>query len=358
MSELLLNPRLSQEQQDRLRRAVDGQSLEDHIWLSTSGTTALEGESKLVALSHEAIDSASRGVVQQFELKSSDRFLLSLPLFHIGGLSISQRAKVCGGEVIPTALDRWNPEAAYQEIKTEKISILSLVPTQLHDLVQAGLKAPASLKQVFLGGGPVTQTLAERAQQLGWPLVFTYGMTETCAMAAFRNSLQDFFSPLPHIQWKIEDGQIAFKGPSLLTGYLWVNAEESRWLDPKQEGWLVSSDCGKLHPQGMELLGRKDEQVKVSGELVSLFQLNQRWQEKHADSVLIDLEDDRLGRVVGVVGEKAPDLSLVEEFNQEVLPFERIRRYVMLKKLPKTELGKIHKSELKKMTSGATSYAI
>ena len=60
----------------------------------------------------------------------------------------------------------------------------SLVPTQVHDLVKADLRAPETLKAIVVGGGHLDAATGRLARTLGWPVLASYGMTEAASQIA------------------------------------------------------------------------------------------------------------------------------------------------------------------------------
>src|ERR1019366_9138704 len=66
----------------------------------------------------------------------------------------------------------------------ERVTLVSLVPTMLGRLLEAGLREPPTLRWALLGGGPIAPALLERAHAAGVPVAPSYGMTEACSQIA------------------------------------------------------------------------------------------------------------------------------------------------------------------------------
>ena len=110
-------------------------------------------------------------------LDPEERWLSALPLAHVGGLSILLRSAIYGTTaVVHPAFDL---DAVLDELG--RATLVSLVPTQLSRLLDAGLREPPRLRAVLLGGGPIPPVLLERAAEAGVPVVSTYGLTEACS---------------------------------------------------------------------------------------------------------------------------------------------------------------------------------
>ncbi len=71
-----------------------------------------------------------------------------------------------------------------EEMNEGAVTLTSLVPTQVHDLVQCALACPPSLRAVVVGGAELDPVLGERARELGWPVLQSYGMTEAASQVA------------------------------------------------------------------------------------------------------------------------------------------------------------------------------
>ncbi len=353
--QILLNPRLPHEERDSLQKIIQRYFLNEHFWLLSSGTESQrEGRVKAVALSQTTVLSAARGVCQAFHIGREDVILNTLPLFHVSGLLQTARAEVSGARLVEASETPWEAAVFSQLVQKEEVTVTSLVPTQIFDLVQKQIAAPKSLKTVFVGGGAIEPTLYQKGRSLGWPLIRTYGMTETSAMIAYIPEDEEQWCRLPHlIKWETSDEQkLKFSATSLLTGFLLMDDLIVQWVDPKQEGWFVSDDRGAIANDRMTLLGRDSELVKIKGESVSLVEINQRWKQFSQEqqwgslSVVIARPSPRDGHDLALVTEGALDFSQIEEFQKTLLPFQRIQHIYSNVQIPMSELGKIKMSLL------------
>lgn len=335
-SHLLLNPRMPRADRERLERLEP--PLEGHVFVATSGST---GAMKLVALSKAAILASAAAVNERLEITSRDRWAAVLPPFHVGGLGIHARAHLSGCHVVAMS---WNAAA----FAAADVTVASLVPAQVHDLVAGGFAPPHSLRAILVGGGALNPALDERALAAGWPVLASYGMSECCSTVAIRDVL------LGHVEARCdEDGRIALRGPSLLTGY----ATEEGLVDPKRDGWFLTEDLGESQGRLLRVRGREGEFVKVGGESVDLSRLDRILGElihdAGFDAAVIAQPDRRLGAVIHLVaadggrgGVEATAGTIVEAFNARVLPFERIRAVRYLRCIPRSPLGKLRRAEL------------
>lgn len=307
---MLLNPRLDKAWRGRILSA-EFPDLADHVWLATSGTT---GRWKVVALSRAALEASAAAVNRHLSANSADCWLNPLPLFHAGGLGIVVRAALAGSRC--EFMDDWDAGEFARRAAQCGATLSSLVPAQVHDVVAAGLACPRALRAIVVGGGALDESLRLRAAELGWPLLPSYGMTETCSQVATAKPGAAEFDRLPlleHIEAREgEGGVLELRGPSLLTGWMvFMPDGTSRWEDPKTGGWFRTGDRAGLHDGRLHFLGRADDLVKIRGELVDVAALEHLLQARVASGLVrIDVEsDERNGAALVVVAENASALA-------------------------------------------------
>lgn len=366
-SYLLLNPSYSKENQDKFQQILQvGSHFKGHIWLSTSGSSSL----KWVGLSKQAILSSAEAVNRHLESDSQDVWILSLPLFHVGGLGIVARAFLSKAQLHDfkeAHPGKWNPEIFYRYLVDRRGTLTSLVPTQLQDLVDLEKKAPPSLRAVVIGGGFTTQALYEQAIALGWPLLPSYGMTEcssqvaTAPLNSWKKKIYPPLPLLPHLKCSIQEGYLSFAGLSLLTTYALFENDQIIFHDPRMGGWLKTEDRGTFEKNFLTILGRGDSLIKIGGENVDLAKLENHLQELKSklqflyDVTLIAPEDKRLGRALHLASDSPSEqtlLPLIEAYQKSVLPFEKIRKVHLFSELPRSSLGKILRSVLEDRVRG------
>jgi o-succinylbenzoate---CoA ligase len=329
-SHVLLNPRLPEEERRRLESFVI--DLPGHVWLSTSGTS---GALKLTALSKRALLASAAAVNRHLQSDASDVWLCVLPTFHVGGLGIYARAFLSGARVV-TALP-W-----------DGVTLASLVPAQVSDLVRDRVEPPRSLRAVVVGGGALSEELYGAARALGWPLLPSYGMTECCSQAATATLESPELLLLDHVDARIEDdGRLALRSEALLTGY----ATEKGFVDPKAGGWFVTEDIASLEGRLLRVEGRRGDFVKIGGESVDLSRLDRILASLGADAAVFPIPDDRLGHVIALAVASGDADAIAAAFNARVFPFERARRVVHVPEIPRTPLGKLMRSRLSAIES-------
>lgn len=357
---LLANPSYSPAEKERFQILLkESSDWPGHFWLSTSGSSS----AKWVGLSRQALFASAAAVNQHLESGKEDRWVHALPDFHVGGLSIWARAYLTGAEVYnfkQKQVGKWQAEAFYTYLHECQGTLTSLVPAQLHDLISLQKQAPKSLRAVVIGGGHLPSSLYEQGRARGWPLLPSYGLTEcgsqvaTASLESLRQNGFPNLQLLPHLQACEKEGCLSFSGPSLLSAYAYLDEAGVRMVDPKVGGWLMTEDRGRVEGRHLYLLGRKDEIVKVGGESVDMAHLERHLQElcqrlgRRVEVTLVTVPDERLGHTVHLVAtHQGKEVEqVVKEFQDTVLPFERIRKVHLLPVLPRSALGKILKKEL------------
>ncbi len=342
---VLLNPRMPDEDRAALERlAREVPSLRAHVWIATSGTT---GALRLVALSKQAILASARAVNAHLDASSGDTWACVLPTFHVAGLGIYARAMLTKSRVV--AAD-WDARQFVRTVTTEHVTLASLVPAQVRDLVALDERAPRSMRAIVVGGGATPHDLYSAARERGWPVLPSYGMTEACSQIATARGESEELYVLPHITVRSEvDQRLAFRGSSLLTGYAHFDERQRAvFVDPKVDGWFVSEDRGEVVDDVLRPLGRAGGFVKIGGESVDLARLDAILDSvrQTADAAIIAVPDDRLGHVIHLAATSDDVKQIVEAFNARVLPFERIRAVRRVTAIPRSPLGKLLRARL------------
>ncbi len=330
------------------------------VWLATSGTTAKSDHVKLVGLKKQAILHSAKAVNKHIGLTGRDIIFNSLPIFHIGGLSVLARSFCSGAQVISNESSKWCPDLFFEQLIKNKATVVSLVPSQIYDLVTLGIKAPKDLRVVFVGGGSLPQDLYKKSILLGWPLILTYGMTETSSQIA-TGRVSDLLSPqkpkaylLKHIIAKnSSEGLLCFKSEALLAYYAFLQPKLSvKIVDPKESLWFQSDDYGSVADDGsLQVTGRKGQVIKVLGELVNIKELNEVLSDlvPICEGVIIPLPDLRQGHQLALVlglQHLSHVKSIIKAYTQLVAPYEKIKKIYFVKNLHTNELGKVNVAQL------------
>jgi len=195
-------------------------------------------------------------------LVAGDAWLLSLPLFHIGGLAILNRCALVAATVVL-------PDLALPlqvQIERDALTHMSLVPTQLVNLLTDKQASLHSIKALLLGGGAVSIDLLKQLEQRHIASFTSYGMTEMGSQITTGPALSDGSSGklLPRRELNIVDGVIWVRGECLFMGYLTDKGIEKP-LDA--DGWFYTKDRGEWDENGnLRILGRVDNMFISGGE--------------------------------------------------------------------------------------------
>lgn len=346
ISGLQLNPKLPQDTRSTfsdLYEKYRHQFSPENLWLATSGTTsntAAGRSGSLIVLSHDALEVSARAVNAHLQVSSQDRWGLALPLFHIGGLMVLIRAAL-GGIAVSRFDESWDVRSFHRWLGDARVTLLSLVPTQVFDLVEAGLKAPRGLRAVVVGGARLEPELFRRARDLDWPLLKSYGMTECGSQIATGTFVEpDVLRPLSHVEVRSSDGILELRSRALMSAKIEVSGTIIRLTDGE---WFQTSDRGEVidiaGQPALKIHGRVGDVVKILGELVDVARLNDI-----LHSVLAETAANRIGRGLKLKTESdlrtgasltllyGRDLGLSESevdglvarYNERVAPFERV----------------------------------
>jgi O-succinylbenzoic acid--CoA ligase len=364
-NELFLNNRMSEELQNyyqkNFKEATYRNKITSHLGFLTSGTTVVDSRSyKIVLISKKAFLHSAEAINKYFLISSEDKWLQCLPRFHVGGMAVEARAHLAGFDLMKMS-GHWNVEAFYNALISTKSTWSSLVPTQVYDLVQHSKQAPKKFK-ALVGGGRLSPMLLKSAKELGWNLIPTYGMTELASTVGLIEN-ESIIKPLPHCQITISENKLAVYSKSLFSGYVQVVKGQVELVKPQiQGGFFVTDDVVQKMSQGIMLLGRGQDMVKISGELVSMNKLRDILfkvvgLENAPYFYLMAMPDIRMEhRIVLIVlkAESFRDRSVksqfslqpswiekIKSFQMEVMPFEKIKSLFYLDQIPRTDLGKV-----------------
>lgn len=245
-----------------------------------------------------------------------DRWLLSLPLYHVGGLAILFRALAGGGAVAI-------PEPGMpliESIQRLQATHLSLVATLLFRLLNddPGGKTLSALKAILLGGSAIPASLVRQATELNLPLHTSYGCTEmasqvTATPPGAREKLATSGRVLKYREVKIApDGEILVRGETLFRGYVQGSALEQR---RDAQGWFPTGDLGEFDEEGYLLVhGRKDNMFISGGENIYPEEIEAALGEMEGieQVLVVPLEDEEFG-ARPVVFVKMPPGKTLEE---------------------------------------------
>jgi o-succinylbenzoate---CoA ligase len=329
-----LDPRLTSA--ERALRVVSGDLPYADVAtvMFTSGTTSVP---KPVYLTMQNWEANAIGSALALGLDVNERWLCVMPLGHVGGLSILMRSTLYATTVI--LHEGFDTEAVLSELMdpARAVTLVSLVPTMLARLLDAGLERPPTLRWALVGGGPIPQPLLEDARSAGVPVAPSYGMTEGCSQIA------TFGIPLYGVELRIkDDAEIVVRGPNFAPNTL------------DGDGWLHTGDLGDLDQHGrLRIIGRGADTIVSGGENISpaevetvLFQ-----HPAVADVGVFARPDEEWGeRVVATVvlraGQQASPAELQAFVADRLARFKVPKEIGFSNELPRTVSGKLLRRQL------------
>ncbi len=232
-------------------------------------TSGSAGEPKAALHSFGNHFFSAKGANENMTLGVGDRWLLALPLYHVGGLGVVFRCVLAGAAVVV-------PEAGLpmgEAVRRYDVTHLSLVATQLRRLLQErplrASEEPTALKAILLGGSAIPPSLLVAAHDRRWPVHTTYGLTEmasqvtTTPPGASPERLATSGRLLFYRRLQISgSGEILVRGATLFLGYVEGEALR-RPLDA--DGWFHTGDLGRLDAEGFLYVEGRMDNLFISG---------------------------------------------------------------------------------------------
>jgi O-succinylbenzoic acid--CoA ligase len=335
------------------------------VVIHTSGTTAAP---RPIELTYGNLLWSALGSAVALGLDPDERWLCTLPLSHVGGLSILVRSAIYASTAV--VHERFETERALAALREQRVTLVSLVATTLARLLDAGLADPPALRCALTGGGPVPAALVQRAHRAGVPVGLTYGLSETCSQVTT--------TPIAEIEAAREsaDAAPASAGPPLFCTRVRIAADEEILVrgptvaprslageSPGAEapvavpaGWLHTGDLGSLDARGrLRVTGRKADTIVSGGENVAPAEV-EAVLEAHPhvlEAAVLGRSDEQWGEAVTAIVIARPGETLeIEQLRKHcaraLAPFKVPKQFVLAAEpLPRTRSGKLLRRELR-----------
>ena len=338
----------------------------------TGGTT---GVAKGAALSHGNVVSnlqqTSLWIGRQFE-PGQEVFVTALPLYHIFSLVANCLTGMKYGALNVLITNPRDMPAFVKTIAGLGFSVITGVNTLYNGLLNTpGFESVdfSRLKLAVGGGMAMQRAVADRWRAAtGVPVVEAYGLTETSPAAVVNRLDQAEFTgsiglPLPSTEISIRDddgnevgfdtpGELCVRGPQVMQGY-WGRPDATAEVI-SEDGWLRTGDMATIDEEGyLRIVDRKKDMIIVSGfnvypnEIEDVVALHPGVLEVGA----VGVPDERSGEVPKiVVVKKDPDLTseaLIEHCREQLTGYKIPRHVEFRDELPKTNVGKVLRRELR-----------
>ena len=242
------------------------------------------------------------GSNQNIPFEHGDAWLMSLPIYHISGLSLIMRSLINKASIIFPKPD----ESLTDAIRNPKITHISLVAAQLSNLLESteSIDRLKKFKAILIGGSAIPANLIKRSIENSLPIFTSYGSTEmasqitTTAPGDLQNKIKSSGKLLPHRKLKLtEDGEILVKGKTLFAGYV---KKDSIDLPTDSEGYFHTNDIGSLDAEGnLTVTGRKDLMFISGGENIHPQQIERQIEKISGVErvIVISTDDKKFGKV-------------------------------------------------------------
>ena len=254
------HPRWTQAEREAVRARLAG-SHPPHTVLAVLATSGTTGIPKLAVLSRRAFAAAANASALHLGASAEDRWLLAMPLAHVGGLGVVVRSLV---QCTPLVLHDGDPSGWIPLARSARVTHVSLVPTLLARLLDRGEALPPSVRVLLVGGAACPESVLARALGAGLPVRPTYGLTETCGQVATATGDPRALVPLPGVDVRVEGGTIRVRSASAMDG--WVD-EAATPFDA--DGFYDTGDLGELDARGrLHVHARRTDLVVSGGENV------------------------------------------------------------------------------------------
>jgi fatty-acyl-CoA synthase len=352
------------------------------IVLFTSGTT---GEPKAALLRHRHLTSYVIGTVEYLGADEDDAQLVSVPPYHIAGVSAILSSLYSGRRIV--YLPGFDADAWVHTVQEERITQAMVVPTMLGRLLtclEDDVQQLPTLRHLSYGGGRMPPEVIERAMKLLPDVNFVnaYGLTETSSTIsvltpddhrdaigsddpAIRRHLGSVGRPLPTIELEVrgpdgavlaqgERGEICVRGDQVAGEYLGSSTlTDDGWFPTKDAGWL--DELGFLY-----LEGRLDDVIVRGAENLSPGEIEDALlaHPAVAEAAVVGIPDPEWGQAVAaaVVLEAAMDTSAddLKAWVRERLRSAKTPQVVQFRaELPYNETGKLLRRVLREELSDA-----
>ena len=329
----------------------------------SSGST---NKSKGIILSFNSLFNSAYNSNQLLRYTHSDRWLVSLPFYHVGGFSIITRSLLFG---IPLIIpDSLAPEALTESLNKWQPTFISLVVAQLKKFVDENISPNPELKNCLIGGGFADLEIIRDAYDLGWPVSIVYGSTETSSFVTALLKDEIIFKPnsvgraVPTNKILIADdkgnqldtfeiGEIIIHSNALMSGYVGENKAE----EVIKNGIYHTGDIGYLNEDGYLFIeGRKNFLISTGGENVNPMEVEKVLLQhpQISEAAVFPLKSKEWGEIVAatiVLRSKSDKLSyneLKRFLKDKISGYKIPKKFFFEEQLPKSELGKIEKDKL------------
>lgn len=324
----------------------------------TSGTT---GHPKAVVHTYGNHYWSAVSSALNLGLHDDDKWLLTLPIFHIGGFSILMKSVIYGMSVY--FMEKYEGKLLHEALVERGVTIASLVTLMLQDfLADLGEKDfPARLRCILLGGGSVPKSTLDLVEEKQVPLFQSYGMTETSSQIVtlskedVSRKLGSAGKPLFSADVAIEQaddqgiGEIIVKGPMVMQGYFKNDAANKESF---KDGWFYTGDLGYIDADGfLYVVDRRSDLIISGGENIYPTEVENELLkiDEITEAAVIGVTDERWGQVPVaclVCDEKLDEKKILTRLETSLAPYKIPRQFYQVERLPRNASNKVMRHKL------------
>jgi len=352
---------------------------DDNLFIMyTSGTT---GHPKGAVHSHDGMLWSQLTSMSTSDMRGDDRFLLALPMFHVGCLNPTSLLVHRGATgVIMRDLDM---AAMFRCIEREKVSIFMAVPALLQFMLQTPEREStdiSSVRWIATGAAPVPVSLLQAWEEQGVSIHQAYGLTESCGPGTLllpgdaAAKVGSCGRPQMHTEAKIvngrgdtipmgssEAGELLLAGRHMMKEY-WNKPEAT--ADALRDGWLHTGDICTWDEDGfITICDRKKDMIISGGENIYPAELENVLAAcpEVAEAAVIGVPSHKWGEtplalVVAAPG-ATPDSDSLKAWCRERLAGYKVPQlYEVVDSLPRNPSGKLLKPQLREAFPGPAPF--
>ncbi|HEX7154511.1 MAG TPA: AMP-binding protein [Thermoanaerobaculia bacterium] len=318
----------------------------------TSGTT---GASKGAVLTHNNFAANAVNLLTSWQITASDRFLLTLPLFHIHALGNGLHCWLMSG-CRTRLLERFDHRTALGEFEDFHPTLFFGVPTVYVRLLDTppdvAQRIGATTRLFVSGSAPLAPDVLERFRALfGHTILERYGMTETFMTVSNPYGGErrggTVGLPLPGVSIRIERDELLVKGPTVFSGYWRRSVPDAFTAD----GYFRTGDIASRDADGyITLRGRRSDVIISAGFNIYPREIEELLgaQPGVREAAVVGVADGLRGELpVAFIAGDFDAAELERVCREQLASFKVPRRFVRVDSLPRTALGKVQKHLLK-----------